>query len=68
MAEEKEDKRERKAMVYCKNNVYLASPAGKAIRVKKGLKVLMSTAEIKHFGKAVTKDVPDDAVEFERVS
>lgn len=66
MADEKEDKRERKAMVYCKNNVYLEGVAGKAIRVKKGLKVLMSLKEIKHFGKAVTKDVPDEIIEFER--
>ena len=61
-----EEKRERKSMVYCNTNVYLAGEAGKVIRVKKGLKVLMSTKEVKHFGKAVTKDVPDDITEFER--
>ena len=61
-----EEKRERKAMVYCNTNVYVAGVAGKAVKIKKGLKVLMSTDEIKHFGKAVTKDVPDDITEFER--
>ena len=61
-----EEKRERKSMVYCNNNVYVAGVAGKVVKIKKGLKVLMSTGEIKHFGKAVTKDVPDDIIEFER--
>lgn len=61
-----EEKRERKVMVLCKNNVYLEGVAGKSIKVKKGLKVLMSTSEVKHFGKSVTKDVPEEANEFER--
>lgn len=61
-----EEKRERKTMVYCKNNVYLEGVPGKSVKVKKGMRVLMSTSEIKHFGKAVTKDVPDEAIEFER--
>lgn len=62
-----EEKRERKQMVYCNNNVYVEGANGKPVKIKKGLKALMSTSEIKHFGKAVTKDVPDEANEFERV-
>lgn len=63
-----EEKRERRDMVLCRVNCYLESTGGKAVKVKKGLKVLMSKDEIKHFGKAVTKDVPDEAIEFERGS
>lgn len=62
-----DDKKERKTPVYCRVNCYLKGPAGSTIKVKKDMAVLMTESEIKHFGKAVTKDVPDDAEEFKRV-
>lgn len=61
-----DEKKERRTKVLCKVNCYLASNTKKATKVPKGMAVLMSAEEIKHFGKAVTKDVPDDAETFER--
>ena len=65
MSEEK--KAVRRDKVFCNNTVYVEGSNGKTLKIKKGLAVLMTKAEIKHFGKAVTKDVPDDVVLFERV-
>lgn len=69
---EKKEKRERRTMVYCRNNVYLEGAGGKAVKVKKGFKVLMSDDETDHFEGAVTRDIPkrskgeDPIVEFTR--
>ena len=62
-----EEKKERRTKVLCKVNCYLEGANKKPVKVKKGSAVLMTSEEIKHFGKAVTKDVPDDAPVFERV-
>tara|TARA_R110000803_G_scaffold140699_1_gene207234 strand:+ start:2383 stop:2583 length:201 start_codon:yes stop_codon:yes gene_type:complete len=63
----KEEKLERRSKVFLNNPVWIAGANGDTFKVKKGLVVLMSAEEIKLFGKAVTKDIPDGAPEFERV-
>lgn len=63
----KEDKQERRSKVFLNNPVWISGANGSTFKVKKGFIVLMTAEEIKTFGKAVTKDIPDGAPEFERV-
>jgi hypothetical protein len=63
----KEEKLERRSKVFLNNPIWIAGADGIAVKIKKGLVVLMSAEEIKLFGKAVTKDIPDGSIEFERV-
>tara|TARA_R110000822_G_scaffold259885_1_gene384931 strand:+ start:1105 stop:1302 length:198 start_codon:yes stop_codon:yes gene_type:complete len=64
----KDEKAERRVKVYLKNSVWMEGLGGKAVKINKGFVVLMSADEVKLFGKAVTKDIPDGAEEFEGIS
>lgn len=55
-----DNKAERKIKVFCKNGIWVEGPDGRAKKVAKGKTVLLSANDIKHFGKAVTKDIPED--------
>ena len=48
----------RKTKVYLKQSIWVEEN-GVAKKMKKGQVVLLSSADIKHFGKAVTKDLPE---------
>lgn len=61
-----EQTKTRRTKVYCKNNIWLEGPDAKAEKVKAGQAVLLDADEIKHFGKKVTKDVPDEVKTYER--
>ena len=59
--------KERRVKVLCKRSVWLThSNSAVAKKVPAGMVVLMTVAEIKHFGSAVTKDIPDEENEYER--
>lgn len=53
-----EQTKSRKIKVYLKSNIWVEEN-GKPKKVLKGQTVLMTTSDIKHFGKAVTKDLPE---------
>jgi len=53
-----DDKKERKIKILCKRNIWVEN-AGKAKKVPKDTVMLLTAAEIKHFGSAVTKDLPE---------
>lgn len=65
--EPKVEPKERRQKVMCKRGIWLADSAGKPCKVPVDYVVLLTADEIKHFGSAVTKDIPDEANEYERI-
>ena len=61
-----EQKAERRVKVLCRVNCYVENASGGTQKINADSVTLMSSAEIKHFGRSVTKDVPDDQEEVER--
>jgi hypothetical protein len=55
-----EEKRTRKVKVMVLRSIFVEDESGTVSKVSKGSKVLLTSAEIKHFGSAVTKDFDDD--------
>lgn len=54
-----EQKRERGIKVLTKQGIWLEGTNGKAKKVAKGTVVTLSKEQVKHFGKAVTRDLPE---------
>ena len=54
-----EQKRERGIKVLTKRSIWLDGPGGKAKKVAKGTVVTLPKEQVKHFGSAVTKDLPE---------
>ena len=67
-----EEKNERRIKVLTRQNIYVAGSAGKPVKVKKGMLVLLGEDEIDNFEGAVTRDIPkvkkgeEALVEFKR--
>lgn len=61
-----EQTKTRRTKVLCNNSIWLEGPNAKAEKVPAGMAVLLDADEIKHFGKKVTKDVPDEVETYER--
>lgn len=61
-----EQKQERRVKVYCNNSIWLENAQARAVKVPKGMAVMLSADEIKHLGKKVTKDLPDEVELYER--
>lgn len=61
-----EQKQERRVKVYCKNSVWLENAQARSVKVPAGMAVMLSADEIKHFGKKVTKDLPEEVEMYER--
>ena len=53
-----EQTKSRKVKVFLKQSIWV-DVDGQPKKMKKGQTVLLSSADIKHFGKAVTKDLPE---------
>ena len=53
-----EQTKSRKTKVFLKQSIWV-DVDGQPKKMKKGQTVLLSSADIKHFGKAVTKDLPE---------
>ena len=66
MAEEKTPKAERRVKFRCKNSIYIDGGTGRAVKVNKGMGVLLTDKEAKHFKANVTKDFEDDIKMFSR--
>lgn len=54
-----EQKRERGIKVLAKRGIWLEDSAGKAKKVAAGTVVTLSKEQVKHFGSAVTRDLPE---------
>ena len=61
MSEEKETKKERKVKVFTKKSIWLDGPDGKPAKTPAKTTVLLTADQVKHFGDAVTKDIPEEA-------
>jgi hypothetical protein len=61
MTEQKDTtKQTRKMKVYCRNSIWVQGSNAYPKKIPAGTLVELSAEDIKHFGKAVTKDIPEE--------
>lgn len=61
MTEQKDTRAERRQTVYCKQSIWLENDQARPVKTPAGSIVKLTAEQIKHFGKAVTKDIPEGA-------
>ena len=62
-AEVKVETKERKIKILCKRSIWVGKEGEKAKKIPRDTVMLLTAAEVKHFGSAVTRDLPDDEEE-----
>lgn len=61
-----EQTKTRRTKVLCRTNIWLENSQARPVKVPAGMAVLLDADEIKHFGRHVTKDVPDEVELYDR--